>query len=69
MLSRMQTIEMNDLVSATFEPCAAFGPSAGGSPVCEACGWLEGEHDQPVAEVHALPTRAVSRTAPHRLAS
>ena len=69
MLSRMQTIEMNDLVSATLEACTAFGAPGDGSPVCEACGWLEGEHDQPVAEVHQLPTRVSRRTAPRRLAS
>ena len=69
MLSRMQTIEMNDLVSATLEACTAFGATADGSPVCEACGWLEGEHEQPVAEVRALPARRVGRAAPRRLAS
>lgn len=79
MLSRMQTIEVNDLVSASFEACATFGAGGDGSPVCIACGWLEAEHEPDlakpdlakpdVAEVHALPRRKVPRPAPKRLAS
>jgi hypothetical protein len=69
MLSRMQTIEVNDLVSASFEACATFGAGGDGSPVCIACGWLEAEHEAEVAEVHALPRRTVPRPAPKRLAS
>jgi hypothetical protein len=74
MLSRMQTIEVNDLVSASFEACTTFGAGGDGSPVCVACGWLEAEHapvvaEADVAEVHALPRRKVARPAPKRLAS
>jgi hypothetical protein len=79
MLSRMQTIEVNDLVSASFEACTAFGAGGDGSPVCSACGWLEAEHEPAVAEpavaepdvaqVHALPRRKAARPAPKRLAS
>ena len=74
MLSRMQTIEVNDLVSASFEACTTFGAAGDGSPVCAACGWLDTEHEpvvaEPdVAEVHALPRRKVARPVPRRLAS
>jgi len=69
MLSRMDTIEMNQLVSATFEACAAFGNAGDGSPVCAACGWLEAEHEPEAAEVRALPTRTLPRRTPTRLAS
>ena len=69
MLARMETIEMNQLVSATFEACAAFGNAGDGSPVCAACGWLEAEHEPETAEVRTLPTRRVTRPTPKRLAS
>ena len=69
MLSRMQTIEVNDLVSVGFEACAAFGAGGDGSPVCGVCGWLESEHEPEVAEVHTLPRRTLSRPTPKRLAS
>ena len=69
MLSRMQTIEVNDLVSASFEACATFGAGGDSSPVCIDCGWLESEHEPEIAEVHALPRREVPRPAPKRLAS
>jgi hypothetical protein len=74
MLSRMDTIEMNQPVSATFlsatfEACAAFDDAGDGSPVCAACGWLEGEHEPEAAEVRALPTRTLPRRTPTRLAS
>jgi hypothetical protein len=69
MLSRMQTIAVNDLVSASFEACATFGAGGDDAPVCVACGWLEAEHEAEVAEVHALPRRAVSPPTPKRLAS
>ena len=69
MLSRMDTIEMNELVSAAFEPCAAFGNAGDGSPVCAACGWLEVEHEPEAAGVRTLPTRTVPRPTPTRLAS
>ena len=75
----MDTIEMNQLVSATFvsatfvsarfEACAAFDDAGDGSPVCAACGWLEGEHEPEAAEVRALPTRTRPRRTPTRLAS
>ena len=76
MLSGMQTIDANDeadddandLVSASFEACAAFAAGADASPVCAACGWLETEHGREVAEVRALPARA-GASAPKRLAS
>jgi hypothetical protein len=69
MLSSMQMIDTNDLVSASFEACAEFG-AGDGSPVCEACGWLEAEHDQPAASVRVLAARAVGALAtPRRLAS
>ena len=69
MLSRMETIEMNQLVSAAFEACAAFGSAGDGSPVCAACGWLEAEHEPEAAEVRTLPTRTRPRPTPTRLAS
>ena len=74
MISRMETIEMNQLVSATFvsttfEACAAFDDAGDGSPVCAACGWLEGEHEPEAAEVRALPTRMLPRPTSTRLAS
>jgi len=77
MLANMQTIEVNELVhepeallvSATFEPCAAFGAGGDSSPVCAACGWLEAEHEPPVADVHVLPMRRIPRRTPKRLAS
>jgi hypothetical protein len=69
MLSSMQTIEVNDLVSASFEACSAFGAPGDGTPVCAACGWLEAEHDLPGAEVHVLPRRARSGPTPRRIAS
>ncbi|MDQ1447722.1 MAG: hypothetical protein QOC79_693 [Actinomycetota bacterium] len=77
MLSRMETIEMNQLVSAwvsgwvsaAFEACAAFGNAGDGSPVCAACGWLEAEHEPETAEVRALPTRTLSGPTPTRIAS
>jgi hypothetical protein len=64
----MQTIETNNLVSASFEACAEFR-AGDGSPVCEACGWLEAEHDQPEASVHVLPRRRRAAGTPRRLAS
>jgi len=74
MLRRMQMIQGNELVSATFEACAAFGPTGDGSPVCAGCGWLETEHDTvvvhvPSAEIHTLTPRRPSRRAEKRLAS
>lgn len=73
MLARMDTIEVNELdnalVSGAFEPCAAFGATGNGSPVCVACGWLEVEHAPELAEVRTLPTRRVPRLTPKRLAS
>jgi hypothetical protein len=64
----METMHDNTLVSSSFLPCAEFGPAAPGEPVC-ACGWLETEHEQSSAEVHALPVRPARRPAPKRLAS
>ena len=71
MLAAMQTIETYDLVSASFEACAAFAAMGDGSPVCAGCGWLEAEHDHDLAEVRSLPTRERRRQprAPKRLAS
>ncbi len=66
---RMQTIDTFHLVSTTFEACADFGATADGSPVCAECGWLEGEHQTPDAEVHTLPARRKAVRAPKRLAS
>jgi hypothetical protein len=68
MVSLMETMNENALVSSQFVPCAEFGPTSVGEPVC-ACGWLESEHDLPDAEVHALPVRRALRCAPKRLAS
>jgi hypothetical protein len=77
MLAFMQTIAVNELVSepeallvsASFEPCTTYGADGDGSPVCAACGWLEAEHEPPVAEVHVLPAREMPRRTPKRLAS
>ena len=72
MLRLMQTIDVNDLVSASFEPCASFA-SADIMPVCAACGWLDSEHDpvdQPeIAEVLSLPIPARVQRRSRRLAS
>jgi hypothetical protein len=64
----METTHLDTVISSQFVPCAEFGPTAAGEPVC-ACGWLESEHDLPDAEVHALPVRSIRRPAPKRLAS
>jgi len=64
----MQMIEMPDLVSTTFEPCAGFERSDA-APICGGCGWLDTEHERPDAEVHALPVRPARGAAPKRLAS
>jgi hypothetical protein len=68
MVSPMETMHEDALVSSQFEACAEFGPTSVGEPVC-ACGWLETEHEQPSAEVHALPVRRARRVTPKRLAS
>ena len=64
----MQTIEVNELVSGSFQACVEFSGSGDGSPVCAGCGWLEAEHDHGVAEVRTLPAPRVARP-PKRLAS
>ena len=73
MLRRMQTMTAvetaNELVSGTFLACPDFATGDTGSPVCEECGWLDTEHEQAGAEVHALPTRRLTRATPKRLAS
>ena len=69
MLSRMETIEVNELVSGAFEACAKFGAAGDGSPVCVACGRLDAEHEPAIAEVRTLPTRGMPRPTPKRLAS
>ena len=72
MLTRMQTIDTNDLVSGLFEACSVFEATGDGSPVCAGCGWLvadhSGDHVAAVAEVRALPARPRTRR-PKRLAS
>jgi hypothetical protein len=65
----MQTTDTYDLVSTSFEACAAFGAGTGGSPVCAECGWLDVEHVSAVAEVHELAARRQIRVTPKRLAS
>ena len=69
MVSLMETMNEDALVSSQFEPCAEFGPTRVGEPVCAHCGWLDTEHEHPDAEVHALPVRSALRSAPKRLAS
>jgi hypothetical protein len=64
----MQTIDVNDLVSASFEPCTSFA-SADTTPVCAACGWLDGEHEPAIAEVLSLPIPAPAQKRAKRLAS
>jgi predicted Fe-S protein YdhL (DUF1289 family) len=71
----MQMIDVNDLVSATYEPCTSFG-SGDGSPICAGCGWLETEHadthagsEPELAEVFALPAPARAQKRAKRLAS
>ena len=76
MVSAMQTIDANELVSGAFQACAEFSAPADGAPVCAGCGWLEAEHDHGhhhgqhhgVAEVRTLPARPVVKR-PKRLAS
>jgi hypothetical protein len=68
MVSAMQTMTTNHLVSGAFEACVEFSALDHGSPVCAGCGWLEAEHDHGIAEVRALPARRAAR-APKRLAS
>lgn len=74
MLLAMQTIDANDLVSAMFEPCAAYATGPEASPVCATCGWLDAEHAAGVdaadgAEVHTLRAPRRPRATPKRLAS
>jgi hypothetical protein len=76
----MQMIDRNDLVSASYEPCASFAP-ADGSPICARCGWLDGEHadsrpgstsnaaESEMAEVFALPAPRRAQKRAKRLAS
>ncbi len=64
-----QTMDVYELVSTAFEPCTAFAPAHGGSPVCAACGWLDADHEAAGAEVHAFPRRAAAPPLPKRLAS
>jgi hypothetical protein len=64
----METMHEQAVISSQFEPCAKFGPASAGEPVC-ACGWLDTEHEQPVAEVRTLPRPRAARPAPKRLAS
>ncbi len=64
----METLTHETLINSSFEPCPAFAAIAGDGPVC-ACGWLDVEHEQPIAEVHALPVRRVRRPASNRIAS
>ncbi|MGO9877055.1 MAG: hypothetical protein ACLPVY_25035 [Acidimicrobiia bacterium] len=45
-------------VTARWEACEAFSSDDSGSPVCAACGWLDGEHGTD-AVVHQLPGRFV----------
>jgi hypothetical protein len=58
-----------DFVTTAFEACASFAPTVDGSPVCDACGWLLGEHAGAIAEVRALPGAARVQPRPKRLAS
>ncbi len=64
----MQTIDVYELVSASFEACGTFVAPGDGSPVCGGCGWLDTEHRAESAEVHTLRTRPRTRQ-PRRLAS
>ena len=59
----------NDVVSGSFQACSDFATGDTASPVCGECGWLDIEHEQAGAEVHALPTRRPARSTPKRLAS
>jgi hypothetical protein len=52
-------------VASRWEPCGNFSADHSSSPVCAACGWLDGEHG-PGATVHQLPNRV---TPARRLAS
>ena len=69
----MQTIDMNDLVSASFEACATFAGPADGGPVCAGCGWLDDEHGSQgaaaIATVIALPAPLRGQKRAKRLAS
>ncbi len=67
-VSPMETTYSDSVISSQFEACAEFGPTSAGAPVC-ACGWLDTEHDQPVAEVRTLRRARPTRPAPKRLAS
>jgi hypothetical protein len=58
-----------DFVTTVFEACASFTPTVDGSPVCDACGWLLGEHADAIAEVRALPGAVRVQPRPKRLAS
>jgi hypothetical protein len=70
----MQMIDVNDLVTASYEACASFAP-ADGSPICAGCGWLEHEHTIAVsipgelAEVFSLPAPGGAQKRTKRLAS
>ncbi len=65
----METLHSDTPVRGPFEACTGFGPEAVGSAVCAHCGWLDTEHEQPGADVRALPARRPARPAPKRLAS
>jgi hypothetical protein len=43
-------METTPPITTAFEPCGAF-VADDGTPVCTACGWLDVEHREPVAEV------------------
>jgi hypothetical protein len=58
-----------EFVTTSFAACAGFTAPADGSPVCDACGWLSGEHGDELAEVRALPGAARVQSEPKRLAS
>jgi hypothetical protein len=58
-----------DFVTTAFEACASYEPAVDGSPVCDGCGWLLGEHAGAIAEVRALPGAVRVQPRPKRLAS
>jgi hypothetical protein len=58
-------------VVTTFDACASFAAAVDGSPVCDACGWLLGDHPGAIADVRTLPgaVRVQPQPRPNRLAS
>jgi hypothetical protein len=62
-ISAAEAAEAAEAPAVRFEACAAFHGYPGASwPVCDACGWLEGDHGE--AAVDAVVTELPRRYPP-----